>query len=98
MATLLNGATANTTGSAQTHSGPCTVIVKGELGEGRVAIQISDTTNAEDFVKPEYAVMRVSRFDKRTGSCTVDSQGTYSLRAILEQASADTSVSVVTIQ
>ena len=98
MATLLNAVTADTVGALQTHSGPCTVHVSGTPGSARVVIQMSPTTNTTDVSKIDQGPVPFGRFDGRTGSVTVDAQGTYSLRAVLENADANTSITVTTTQ
>ena len=98
MATLLNAVTSDTVGSATTHSGPCTVFVTGTPDGANVVLQISPTTNTTDFVKIDRTIMPQSLFVDRTGACGVDAQGTYSLRAILENAGSNTCVTVTSTQ
>ena len=98
MATLLSAVTTDTVGSATTHSGPATVFVTGTPDGANVVLQISPTTNTTDFVKIDRSIMPVSLFVNQTGACAVDAQGTYSLRAILENAGASTSVTVTSTQ
>lgn len=98
MATLLDGVSVNTTGSAQTHSGPSTVYVRGVTDGAVVVLQISDTTHTANFVKPDRTIMPQSIFRDQKGVVAVDAQGTYSLRAILSNAGASTSVTVTSTQ
>ena len=98
MATLLNAVTTDTIGSLESHSGPATVFVHGVMDGATVVIQGSPTTTTTDVVKMESSLMPQSIFVNRTGACAVDGQGTYYLRAVVQNAGEDTSVSVTTTQ
>lgn len=94
MATLLSAVTSDTTGSAVSHTSPCTVFVRGTLDGATVTIQISD--DGTNFVKIDNASLpNPARFDA-PGSVGIDGKGTYHLRAVLQNAGSSTSVTVVT--
>lgn len=97
MATLLNAVTTDTVGTLTSHSGPCTAFVTGTLDGATVVLQASPTTNTTDVVKVDKGVIPYARFEA-TGCTNVDGQGTYYLRAVLENAGASTSVTVTTTQ
>jgi len=96
MAALLTTATANTVGALVSHTGPSSVFVTGTPGGARVILQISPTSSTAAVVKPDNAMVSSSIFVNRTGSCSVDAQGTYFLRAVLENAGPTTSITVTT--
>jgi len=98
MATLLDGADEDTTGSGASHSGPCSVFVTGTPAGATVTLQVSPTTNTADYVKADRSLINQSVFRNQTGSATIDGQGTYYVRAILSGATASTSVTVTTTQ
>lgn len=95
MATLLNGVTSDTTGSGASHSGPCSVFVRGDLGGGTVTIQVSDDNT--NFVKADNVSTPNPANFKAPGSLALNCQGTYYVRAILE-GSTSPSCTVVTTQ
>ena len=97
MATLLNAVTANTTGTGESHTGPCTVFVRGELGGATVVIQGADADSAANYVRLDKSLIRQDVF-RGTGASTISGEGTYYLRAVLTGASATTNVTVVTTQ
>lgn len=99
MATLLNAVTSNTTGSGASHDGPCTVFARGTFDGARVVIQIADENVAASFQKADnISTPNPARFDGHGGTVTIHGQGTYFVRAILENAGGSTSVTVVTTQ
>lgn len=95
MATLLNAVTTAATGSA-THSGPCTVYVKGNLGGGEVVIEISD--DGTTYVKAENQMAKNQfRFAKEaSGNCAA--YGTYHLKATLANCTGTPNCTVSTTQ
>jgi len=97
MAALLTAATANVDGTGASHSGPCTVFVRGVLGGATVTIEVADENVAGSYVKPTKAAMPESRFVEK-GACSLDAFGTYFLRARLVGATSSTNVTVVTTQ
>jgi len=97
MAALLTAATADADGTGASHSGPCTVFVRGVLGGASVTIEIADEDVAASYVKPTKAAMPESRFSDK-GACSLDAFGTYFVRARLVGATATTNVTVVTTQ
>lgn len=95
MATLLNAVTTAATGSA-THSGPCTVYVKGSLGGGEVVVEISD--DGSTFVKVEnHGPNNQMRF-RGPAAATVAAYGTYTLKAELANCTGTPSCTVTTTQ
>lgn len=98
MPALLTNVTSDTTGSGQSHSGPCTVFVTGTMDGATVVIEGSPTTNTADYVKLDRSIVPQAQFIDRTGASAVDGQGTYYLRAVLTNAGSSTSVSVETTQ
>jgi hypothetical protein len=97
MAALLTAATASTDGTGASHSGPCSVFVRGTLAGAQVAIEVADENVAASYVKPSKAAMPESRFSE-PGSVTLNAYGTYFVRARLVGATATTNVTVVTTQ
>lgn len=97
MATLLSGVSANGAGSGASHSGPCTVWVRGTLDGATVMIQGADADSDANYVKLDKSIIRNDKFTGK-GSSTVDGQGTYYLRAVVSNAGSSTSVTVVTTQ
>ena len=97
MATLLSAVTANGAGSGASHSGPCTVWVRGTLGGATVSIQGADADSDANYVKLDKSIIRNDKFEAK-GCATVDAQGTYYLRAVVSNAGSSTSVTVVTTQ
>jgi len=98
MATLLSSATADTTGTLTSHSGPCTAFVHGTMDGATVVLEVSPSTNTADVVPAEYVARSIADFRDRTGCVTLDAQGTYYVRAVLTDAGASTSVTVTTTQ
>ena len=96
MAALLTTATANTVGTGASHTGPCTVWVSGTMDGARVVIQGSATDGS--YTPLSNGLMTPSRFDGGVGAAAIDGQGTYYLRAVLENAGSSTSVTVTTTQ
>lgn len=97
MASLLTTQTTDTTGTGQSHSGPCTVWVRGTLAGATVVIQGADANSAANFGKLDRSIIRQDVFRDK-GCSTVTAYGTYFLRAILSGATASTSVTVETTQ
>jgi hypothetical protein len=97
MATLLNAVTANTTGTGASHSGPCSVWVRGVLGGATVVIQGADADQAANYVRLDSTILAVDVF-RTNGCCSVNAQGTYFLRAVLNNAGSTTAVTVETTQ
>jgi streptogramin lyase len=98
MPSLLTNATEDTVGSLVSHTGPCTVWVTGQTAGATVVLQGSPTTNTADVVKLERGLIPQGVYVDRTGCCSVEVQGTYTLRAVVEGATAQTNVSVQTTQ
>ena len=98
MATLLSSATADTTGTLTSHTGPCTAFVHGTMDGAVVVLEASPSTNTTDVVPIDYVARSQGDFRDRTGCVTVDAQGTYYLRAVLSEAGSSTSVTVTTTQ
>ena len=97
MAVLLNAVTANTTGTGASHSGPCTVCVRGTLGGARVVIQGADADSAANYTKLDRSIMPQHIFEDK-GCVSINAYGTYFLRAVLENAGSTTNVTVETTQ
>jgi hypothetical protein len=97
MPALLTAATANVDGTGASHSGPCSVFVRGTLAGAIVTVEVADENVAGSFVQPDKAAMPVSEFRNR-GSCSLQAFGTYFVRARLVGATAGTNVTVVTTQ
>ena len=97
MATLLSAVSENGAGTGASHSGPCTVFVRGTLDGATVTIQVADADSDANYVKPDRSAMPESRFASK-GSCTLAAYGTYYVRAVVSNAGSSTSVTVVTTQ
>ncbi len=98
MATLLSAVSTNTTGTGASHTGPCTVFARGTFDGARVVIQVADADSAANYTKADnVSIPNPSRFQEK-GNCAINAQGTYFIRAILENAGSSTSVTVVTTQ
>ena len=98
MAALRTNQTTNTTGTGASHSGPCTVFVRGVLGGANVQIQVADEDVSASYVNADVvSVPNASEF-RATGAVSLNCFGTYFVRAILSKAGSSTSVSVVTTQ
>jgi len=97
MATLLNEATSNTTGSGESHSGPCTVFVRGVLDGATVVIQGADADSAANYVRLDNSIIPSDVF-RTNGSSTISGYGTYYLRALISNVGVATNVTVVTTQ
>jgi len=98
MATLLSAVTTDTVGTLTSHSGPATVFVNGTPDGATVVIEASPSTNTTDVVKIDRSLMPQAIYVNRTGCCAIDGQGTYYLRAVLEDAGSSTSITVTTTQ
>jgi len=97
MAALLTAATADVDGTGASHSGPCTVFVRGTFAGAEVTIEVADEDVAGSYVKPSKEAMPVSRFSG-PGVCSIDAYGTYFVRARLSGATSITSVTAVSTQ
>lgn len=97
MPTLLSNRTTNGAGTGASHSGPCTVWVRGTLGGASVVIQGADADSDANYVKLDKALIPQSTFVEK-GCATIHGNGTYFLRAVVSNASASTSITVVTTQ
>ena len=93
MATLLSTQTTNTTGSGASHTGPCSVLVKGTMDGASVSLEPADSDS-----EANYHPIGIAATFTSTGWVSVHLQGTYFLRAKLNRAGASTSVTVVTTQ
>ena len=97
MATLLNAVTANTTGTGASHTGDCTVWVRGVFDGATVCVQGADADSADNYVGLDRGVMRQDTF-RGPGSMACNGKGTYYLRASINNAGPLTNVTVVTTQ
>lgn len=97
MATLLSAVSANGAGTGASHSGPCSVFVRGVLDGATVTVEVADADSADNYVKADRSIMPVSRFETK-GSCSLSAYGTYFVRAVVSNAGSSTSVTVVTTQ
>ena len=97
MAALLTEATADADGTGASHSGPCTVFVRGVLAGATVTIEVADENVTASYVKPSKEAMPISRFVEK-GAFSLDALGTYFVRARLVGATSSTNVTVVTTQ
>lgn len=97
MATLLSAVTANGAGSGSSHSGPCTVWVRGTLDGATVVIQGADADSDANYSKLDKSLIPQATF-KTKGNCNIEGKGTYYLRAVVSNAGSATSVTVVTTQ
>ena len=95
MATLLSAVSVDGAGTGQSHTGPCTVILRGDsvMDKATVQIQISIANTAGHFVPAGR-----ESFFTQPGVINVDAQGTYFLRAVVNQAGASTSLTCETVQ
>lgn len=98
MASLLTSATANTTGTGASHSGPCTVWVRGTLGGATVVIQAADVDSDANYVKVDNISQPAAGTFKDKGCLLISATGTYYVRAVLSNAGSSTSVTVTTTQ
>ena len=98
MATLLNAVTTDTVGTLTSHTGPATVFIHGTPAGATVVIEASPTTNTTDVVKMDKSLIPQGIMVDRTGAVNVDGYGTYYIRAVLENSSASTSVTVTSTQ
>jgi len=95
MATLLDGVSSDTTGTGASHTAPATVFVRGTMDGARVVIQVSDDDTT--YVKADnISLQNPCVFNGITGCCNIDGNGTYYIRAVLENAGSSTSVTVET--
>ena len=93
MASLFSAQTSNATGSGASHSGPCTVFIRGTMDGADVTIEAADEDVAGSYVGIDKVATRTA-----VGCFAVDGRGTYYLRAKLNRAGTSTSVTVVTTQ
>lgn len=97
MATLLSAVSADTVGTGASHSGPCTVWIRGVLDGAEVVIQGADADSAANYAKLDNSLIPQAKFTDQ-GSVSVNAYGTYYLRAVLTNAGTNTSVTVETTQ
>lgn len=90
MATLLNAVTEDTTGTGAELTGPCSVIVRGTLGDGTVHLEAADADSAGNY-EPIGRDAQV----KAPGWVTVDILGTYFLRARIVGSTSPSCTAVV---
>ncbi|EFX61834.1 hypothetical protein DAPPUDRAFT_120887, partial [Daphnia pulex] len=77
MADLLTNATTSAAGTGASHSGPCTVFVRGTIASGAtVTIEVADEDVSASYVKADESIMRESRFAAK-GCCALNAYGTY---------------------
>lgn len=95
MATLLSAVSANTVGTGASHTAPATVFVRGTMDGAKVVIQVSDDDTT--YVKADNITLQnPASFDGVNGTCNIQGNGTYFIRAVLTNAGDNTSVTVVT--
>ena len=96
MATLLNNVTTDTTGIGASHTGPCTVFVRGVFDGATVKIEVSDDdTTYIDADNTSFVNTTIISSD----SCVnINCLGTYYVRCVLADAGAETNVSAVSTQ
>ena len=94
MATLLSAVTADGAGSGASHTGPCTVMVHGDsvFDGATVGLEIADSDDANEYVAIDGAVFHIN------DAMDIAGRGTYYLRAVVNNAGASTSITVVTTQ
>lgn len=100
MATLLDGVTADTgtTGTGTSHTGPATVFVRGTFDGATVLVQVSDEGVAASFVKADNVSTRSAARLGSPGVCSIDVQGTYFIRCIVENAGSSTDITAISTQ
>lgn len=88
MAELLGAVTADTNGTAASHTGPCTVYVSGDFGgdDGRVDIFMAHENVAGSFRK-----IKTVRPFTQSKHFACDGQGTYFLKANFKEGSSGSS-------
>ena len=96
MATLLSSVTTNTTGTGASHSGPCTVFVRGTFDGATVVIQVSDDDAA--YVKADNVSITNPCAFKNDGCVSINAYGTYYVRAVLANAGDSTDIDAVSTQ
>lgn len=96
MASLLSAASTNGAGTGASHSGPCTVFVRGTFDGATVLVQVSDDNT--NYVKADnVSVTKPTRLDA-PGSVTLNAYGTYYVRCVVNEAGSSTSITAVSTQ
>ena len=96
MATLLNNVTTNTVGTGASQTGPCTVFVRGVFDGATVDIQVADQDVNASYVRAD-SVSSPNPSSLRNPGCTIiNATGTYFVRAAVNGAGTNTSITAVT--
>lgn len=96
MAALLTSATADTTGTGASVSGPVTVFVRGVFDGATVSVQVSDDDTT--YVKPDnISNAKASRMGA-PGVCYIGGTGSYYVRCVVAGGGSSTSINAVSVQ